>query len=67
MKWAVANRSSDRSLPSGKVIAARYGRHERWGRLVKRTGIASEFADAPDSPDVGRYAARIVPGIAPGL
>ncbi len=43
------------------------GRHERWGRLVKRTGIASEFADAPDSPDVGRYAARIVPGIAPGL
>jgi hypothetical protein len=45
-QWAVANRGCDGSLPSGKVIAARYGRHERWGsRLVKRGGIVGEFAD----------------------
>jgi hypothetical protein len=43
-EWAVANRSADGSLPSGKVIAARYDRHERWGRLVKRSGAAGEFA-----------------------
>ena len=24
----------DGSLPSGKQIADRYGRHERWGRLT---------------------------------
>ncbi len=45
-QWAVANRALDGSLPSERVIAARYGRHERWGRLVKRTGIASDFAGA---------------------
>lgn len=42
----MANRAPDGSLPSGRVIAAQYGRHERWGRLVKRTGIAGQFADA---------------------
>jgi hypothetical protein len=47
--WAVANRSADGSLPSGKVIADRYGRHERWGRLVKAAGIAGEFAEAAGS------------------
>src|SRR5215472_11729429 len=30
-EWATANRAADGSLPSGKVIADRYGRHERWG------------------------------------
>lgn len=43
-EWAVANRADDGSLPSGKVIADRYGRHERWGRLVKSAGAAGEFA-----------------------
>jgi len=32
----VAHRDADGSLPSDKVIAARYGRHERWGRLGTR-------------------------------
>jgi hypothetical protein len=43
-EWAVANRTADGSRPSGKAIAARYERHERWGRLVKRSGMAGEFA-----------------------
>lgn len=42
-EWAVANRAADGSLPSGKVIATLHGRHERWGRLVKRSGMAGEF------------------------
>jgi hypothetical protein len=45
--WAQANRSSDGSLPSGREIAEQFGRHERWGRLVKRSGCAGEFG--PDS------------------
>lgn len=44
--WAVANRAADGSLPSGKMIAARYGRHERWGRLVKSAGAAGQYASA---------------------
>jgi len=45
-RWAMANRAADGSLPSGRAIAARYGRHERWGRLVKRLGAADVFANA---------------------
>lgn len=36
--WAQANRTPAGDLPSGKEIAARFGRRERWGRLVKQTG-----------------------------
>ena len=45
-QWAEANRAGDGSLPSGREIARQYGRHERWGRLVKRSGIAGEFTVA---------------------
>jgi hypothetical protein len=45
-QWAEANRAGDGSLPSGREIARRYGRHERWGRLVKRSGLAGEFTFA---------------------
>jgi hypothetical protein len=45
----VANKAADGSLLSGKVIADRYGRHERWGRLVKAYGNAGEFGDARQS------------------
>jgi hypothetical protein len=48
-QWATANPDADGSLPSGKAIASRYGRHERWGRLVKAAGSAGEFAE-PASP-----------------
>jgi hypothetical protein len=41
---ALAKRASDGSLPSGREIARQYGRHERWGRLVERSGSAGEFA-----------------------
>jgi Protein of unknown function (DUF2637) len=43
-QWALANRAHDGSLPSGKQIADRYGRHERWGRLVKRAGSAGDLS-----------------------
>jgi hypothetical protein len=52
-EWAVANRAADGSLPSGKVIADRYGRHERWGRLVKSAGAAGEFASCRHRPQQG--------------
>ena len=48
-RWAVANRRSDGALPAGSEIARQYGRHERWGRLVKSAGLAGDFADiTPD-------------------
>ena len=43
-RWAQANRAENGSLPPGKDIAAQYGRHERWERLVKRSGLAGELA-----------------------
>ncbi len=43
-RWALANLGDDGSLPSGRVIGDRYGRHERWGRLVKAAGAAGEFS-----------------------
>jgi hypothetical protein len=42
-QWAQANRAGDGSLPSGRKIAQQYGRHERWGRLVKRSGCSGEY------------------------
>lgn len=43
-QWAQANRASDGSLPSGRVIGRQFGRDERWGRFVKRSGRAGELA-----------------------
>lgn len=45
-EWALANRDANGSLPSGKVIGYRHGRHERWGRLVKSAGAAGRFKDS---------------------
>lgn len=42
-EWALAQRASGGSFPSGKAIANVYGRHERWGRLVKSAGKAGAF------------------------
>jgi hypothetical protein len=42
-RWAQANRAEDGSLPSGREIGTRHGHHERWGRMVKRSGLAGEF------------------------
>ena len=46
-QWALANRGEDGALPSGLAIARAHGRRERWGRLVKSTGLAG--ASGPDS------------------
>jgi hypothetical protein len=43
-RWAQDNRVGDGSLPSGSAIARHYGLHERWGRLVKRAGLAGDLA-----------------------
>ena len=40
---ALANQSGDGALPSGRDIGRQHGRHERWGRLVKRSGLAGEL------------------------
>jgi Protein of unknown function (DUF2637) len=42
-RWAQDNRADDGSLPSGRDIGIRHGRHERWGRMVKRSGLAGEL------------------------
>jgi hypothetical protein len=42
-RWAQDNRAEDGSLPSGRDIGGRYGRHERWGRMVKRARLAGEL------------------------
>jgi hypothetical protein len=42
-QWALANQSIDGSLPSGRDIGRHHDRHERWGRLVKRSGLAGEL------------------------
>jgi hypothetical protein len=42
-QWALANRSGDGSLPSGRDIGRQHGRHDRWGRLVMRSGLAGEL------------------------
>ena len=57
-QWALAHRAGDGSLPSGSEIARQYGRHERWGRLVKRAGAAGEFDDVGEPGESGL---RLVP------
>lgn len=42
-RWAVANRTPAGDLPSGRAIAERFGRRERWGRLVKQAGTTGGF------------------------
>jgi hypothetical protein len=42
-QWALANRTPGGDLPSGKAIAERFGRRERWGRLVKQAGHTGDF------------------------
>lgn len=37
-QWAVADHALKGNLPSGKEIRERFGRSERWGRLVSQAG-----------------------------
>jgi Protein of unknown function (DUF2637) len=43
-EWALAHRDADGNLPAGRAIADQFGRHERWGRLVKQSA-ADNAAD----------------------
>jgi hypothetical protein len=52
-QWALANRADDGSLPSGREIARQYGRHERWGRIVKRSGGAGELTMGTEPSESG--------------
>jgi hypothetical protein len=42
-QWALANRRPDGSLPRGMEVARQFRRGERWGRLVKRSGLAGQL------------------------
>jgi len=42
-RWAQANRAGDGFDALRPDIGRRHGRHERWGRLVKRSGMAGEL------------------------
>jgi hypothetical protein len=43
-QWALSEREATTgALPSGKVIADHFGRRERWGRLVKQSGLAGRL------------------------
>lgn len=42
-QWALAQQTSNGTLPSGGAIARAHGRHERWGRLVKNAGQAGTY------------------------
>jgi hypothetical protein len=42
-RWAQDNRAEDGSQPCGAEIARQFGRHERWGRLVKRSGLVGDL------------------------
>jgi Protein of unknown function (DUF2637) len=48
-RWALANRGSDGSLPSGTVISQKFGRSPRWGRFVKSAGLAGDLNALPGS------------------
>jgi hypothetical protein len=51
-QWALANRASNGSLPSGSAIGAAHGRQERWGRLVKKAGQSGTW-DTTGPPEPG--------------
>ncbi|MBN6050688.1 DUF2637 domain-containing protein, partial [Nonomuraea sp. RK-328] len=42
-QWAKTRRAEDGAMPSGVAIAKQFGRSHRWGRLVKRAGLAGEL------------------------
>jgi hypothetical protein len=46
-RWALNNRGDDGELPSGKEIGERFGRKERWGRLIKQWGQQGRFDQSP--------------------
>jgi hypothetical protein len=47
-QWAKSNPAGDGTLPTGRAIARQFGRHERWGRLVKRDGLRGDLEVAEE-------------------
>lgn len=43
-QWAQTNLGQDGKIPSGLAIARNFERSPRWGRLVKKAGLAGELA-----------------------
>jgi hypothetical protein len=62
-QWALANQSGDGALPSGRDIGRQHGRRERWGRLVKRSGLAGNWTRRPSGGltrlQVGHFSCRL--------
>ncbi|WP_304450699.1 DUF2637 domain-containing protein [Nocardiopsis sp. YSL2] len=48
-RWALERQRETGDLPSGKEIAAKFGRRERWGRLVKQKGQRGLSGAVPTS------------------
>jgi hypothetical protein len=48
-RWAVANRTPEGDLPPGRAIAGRFGRSERWGRMVSRPASQDGWMRSPGS------------------
>jgi hypothetical protein len=65
-QWALAHRAEDGSLPSGREIAEQHGRRERWGRLVKRSGVAGELASSSEGGEPGLRLVEQRPSVARG-
>ncbi|GHD31619.1 hypothetical protein GCM10007147_34540 [Nocardiopsis kunsanensis] len=51
--WALENRQLDGSLPTGGQIAERFGRKERWGRLIKQWGQQGRLGPSLESSLTG--------------
>lgn len=50
-EWAEEQEKETGELPTGKEIADRFGRKERWGRLVKKRGIQARCGMSADGSD----------------
>lgn len=46
-QWLLSNRRPDGSFPTGSEVARRFQRSDRWGRLVKSTGLAGQLGSNP--------------------
>jgi hypothetical protein len=57
-EWALANRAEDGRLPAGAVIARRFNRSPRWGRLVKSAGLADALGPLPVADNSSTHLVR---------
>jgi len=53
--WALDNRQPNGSLPTGGEIAHRFGRKERWGRLIKQWGQQGRLDHSPRDSGVSAH------------